>query len=279
MAAATPLDGDMSSTYLKKANLKRVKGIISENDFNKTLFPKRKSIYTYDGFLEAVAKYEKFCGENHLDNTTDDEACKIELSTLFAHFAQESGYHGGTIKVKGKNVEEWQQGLYHIHEDGCPKENDAHCNYRSGSDSWATTAYPMPDGMQYYGRGPFQLSWNYNFGEFSEMLGTSTYDGKTTLLNNPSKVETDSVVIMEAALWFYMTPQSPKPSMHQVVTGQFTPNTHDTAAGITNGFGATISIINGAKECDQCSDTTKVGDYTWKVLRDEKSGNKASYKK
>jgi hypothetical protein len=52
--------------------------------------------------------------------------------------------------------------------------------------------------------------------------------------------------------------------MHQVATGQFTPNTHDTGAGITNGFGATISIINGGKECDQCSDTTVVGGYTWK---------------
>jgi len=34
------------------------------------------------------------------------------------------------------------------------------------------------------------------------------------------------------------------------MTGQFSPNAADTAAGITNGFGATINIINGAKECD-----------------------------
>lgn len=55
---------------------------------------------------------------------------------------------------------------------------------------------------------------------------------------------------MESALWFYMTPQSPKPSMHQVVTGSFVPNESDIAAGISNGFGATINIINGLKECN-----------------------------
>jgi chitodextrinase len=201
LAAATPLEGDMSGTYETKANVIRVKGIMSEDDFEDTLFPKRNSIYTYDAFLEAIAKFDKFCNENHLGDTVDDdEACKIELSTLFAHFAQESGYHGGTIKIDGEDVEEWQQGLYHVHEDGCPDDKgvvDEHCKkYRSGTGHWATDAYPMPAGVQYYGRGPFQLSWNSNFGEFSEMLGESTYDGKTTLLNNPGQVETDSVKII-----------------------------------------------------------------------------------
>jgi hypothetical protein len=178
MTGATPLDGDLSTTYKTKTNVIRVKRLVTKSAFENTLFPKRNTIYTYEGFLEAVAKYPKFCDENHLTGVTDDDACRTELSTLFAHFAQESGYHGGRIQINKKNVEDWQQGLYHIHEDGCPKVNDAHCDYRSGKDSWATTAYPMPAGMQYYGRGPFQLSWNYNFGEFSEILGKSTYDGK-----------------------------------------------------------------------------------------------------
>jgi hypothetical protein len=75
-----------------------------------------------------------------------------------------------------------------------------------------------------------------------------------TLLKNPGKVETDSVLIFQAALWFYMTPQSPKPSMHEVVTGYFTPNSDDTTAGITAGFGATINIINGAIECNKSTE-------------------------
>ena len=86
IASGTPLEGDVSS-YAKKANVKRVKKVMTKSDFKTTLFPKRNSVYTYEGFLKAVAKYPKFCGENDLDNYTDDEACKRELATLFAHFA------------------------------------------------------------------------------------------------------------------------------------------------------------------------------------------------
>lgn len=51
-------------------------------------------------------------------------------------------------------------------------------------------------------------------------------------------------------MWFYMTPQMPKPSMHDVITGFFTPNTVDLSENIHDGFGATINIINGGLECD-----------------------------
>lgn len=244
--------------------MKRVKSVMTKSEFEDTLFPKRNSIYTYTGFLKAVAKYPKFCGEENLSGYTATEACKKELATLFAHFAQESGKHDDTL-----TVEEWQQGLYHIHEDGCgageDKAGTSHCDYRK-STGWASTSYPLVDGVQYYGRGPFQLSWNYNFGEFSETVGDGKYDMKSALLSSPGNVETDSTLIAQAALWFYMTPQSPKPSMHDVVTGYFTPNTHDTAAGITAGFGTTINIINGAKECD-------------KTTEDARAANRISYYK
>jgi len=84
--AAMPLDGDLSSSYTTKANVVRIKGIISETYFDDTLFPKHTSSYTYDGFLEAAAKFEKFCGTDH-GWDSDDVACKRELATLFAHFA------------------------------------------------------------------------------------------------------------------------------------------------------------------------------------------------
>jgi len=37
--------------------------------------------------------------------------------------------------------------------------------------------------------------------------------------------------------------------MHEIVTGYFKPNAADTAAGITDTFGATTNIINGGIEC------------------------------
>jgi len=69
------------------------------------------------------------------------------------------------------------------------------------------------------------------------------------LLENPDDVMQDGYTAFAAALWFYMTPQSPKPSMHDVATGYFTPNSYDTSAGIKGGFGSTIDIINGGIEC------------------------------
>ena len=50
IASGTPLDGDVSN-YSSKTNVKRVKRVMTKSDFETTLFPKRNSIYTHDGFL------------------------------------------------------------------------------------------------------------------------------------------------------------------------------------------------------------------------------------
>jgi len=65
------------------------------------------------------------------------------------------------------------------------------------------------------------------------------------LLENPDQVHTDSFTVFTSALWFYMTPQSPKPSIHDVATGYMVPTDADLNAGIVAGFGATTNIING----------------------------------
>jgi len=54
---------------------------------------------------------------------------------------------------------------------------------------------------------------------------------------------------MAAGIWFYMTPQDPKPSMHDVMTGFFEPNDKDDQVNITATFGTTTNIINGGLEC------------------------------
>lgn len=61
-----------------------------------------------------------------------------------------------------------------------------------------------------------------------------------------------------------MTPQSPKPSMHDVMAGLFKPNDIDLAAGIKGGFGTTINIINGGVECGGATENKKAsnrGDF------------------
>ena len=72
---------------------------------------------------------------------------------------------------------------------------------------------------------------------------------------------------MAAAIWFYMTPQDPKPSMHDVMTGFFVPNASDLLGNYTATFGTTTNIINGAMECGNGSDkATSRGQYFLKWL-------------
>ena len=71
------------------------------------------------------------------------------------------------------------------------------------------------------------------------------------LLDDPNIVAGDGYTAMSGSLWFYMTPQSPKPSMHEVVTGFFKPNTADSDSNLTASFATTNNIINGALECGQ----------------------------
>ena len=44
-------------------------------------------------------------------------------------------------------------------------------------------------------------------------------------------------IAIASALWFWMAPQPPKPSMHDVVIGRWKPNTHDLRTGKEPGFG------------------------------------------
>lgn len=83
------------------------------------------------------------------------------------------------------------------------------------------TQYPCVAGKNYYGRGPLQLSWNYNYGAAGDSIG---FDG----LNNPDIVASDVDISFKTALWFWMT------NVHSVVD---------------QGFGATIRAINSI-ECD-----------------------------
>ncbi|KAL4616460.1 hypothetical protein ACB092_07G200600 [Castanea dentata] len=104
--------------------------------------------------------------------------------------------------------------------------------------------FPCASGQEYYGHGPIQLSWNYNYGQCGEAL-------ELDLLNNPDLVATDPVISFKAAIWFWMTPQSPKPSCHDVITGNWNPSSVDIASSRLLGYGTTTNIINGGLECGQ----------------------------
>lgn len=104
-----------------------------------------------------------------------------------------------------------------------------------------SSKWPCALGKQYHGRGPMQLSYNFNYGPAGLAIGVD-------LLNNP-----DLVVSFKTALWFWMTSQGNKPSCHAVMTGQWTPTVADIAAGRLPGFGVVTNIIN-AQEVGKVKD-------------------------
>jgi hypothetical protein len=74
------------------------------------------------------------------------------------------------------------------------------------------------------------------------------YGDVNVLLKNPELVA-DTWLNLASALFFYIYPQTPKPSMLQVMNGEWQPNAADIAGGRIHGFGVTTMVINGGVEC------------------------------
>jgi hypothetical protein len=189
--------------------------------------PGKTDFYSFAAFVAAATKYPAF-----LDQGTDTDK-RRELAAFLANCAQETS--GGWEGAPGGYFK-W--GFYFIREQGC----DGGCPQYSDS---SKKKYPPVSGRSYYGRGPKQLSYNYNYGQFSQ----DYFGDKEVLLQDPDRVARDSVLAFASALWFWMTPQPPKPSCHDVITGIWHPTHHDQQAGRLPGFGTTLNIINGGVEC------------------------------
>ncbi|XP_042517155.1 endochitinase EP3-like [Macadamia integrifolia] len=150
-----------------------------------------KNFYTRAAFLTALNSYPSF----GTSGTTVESL--QEIAAFFAHVSHETGV------------------FCYINEIGGASQN--YCDATN-------TQYPCVAGQGYYGRGPLQLSWNYNYGAAGSSIG---FDG----LNDPGIVATDVVTSFKTALWFWMN------NCHSIMTsGQ--------------GFRATIQAINGAIECN-----------------------------
>jgi chitinase len=172
-----------------------------------SIFPQRKPLYTYAAFVAAHTRFPLFCNEG-----TPIQR-KREAAAFLAHVAHETA------------------SLYYIEEIALSRCCDP-----------ANTTYPCAPGQIYHGRGPLQISWNYNYGAAGQFLGLD-------LLSNPSLASTNGVISFQTALWFWMIAQLPKPSCHAIMTETWTPTSKDKNAGRIPGFGMTINIINGGSEC------------------------------
>ncbi|MCK4227391.1 chitinase [Enterobacter asburiae] len=223
-------------------NVKRVEGIVKASDWE-YLFPLRAQAYTYSNFLKAVGKFPALC-KTYNDGRDSDAICRKELATMFAHFAQETGGH-----ESWRPEAEWRQALVHVREMGWSEGQKGGYNGECNPDVWQGQTWPCGkdkdgDFLSYFGRGAKQLSYNYNYGPFSEAM----YGDVRTLLEKPELVA-DTWLNLASAIFFFAYPQPPKPSMLQVIDGTWQPNAHDKANGLVPGFGVTTQIINGGVEC------------------------------
>lgn len=223
-------------------NVKRVEGIVKASDWE-YLFPLRAQAYTYSNFLKAVGKFPALC-QTYNDGRDSDAICRKELATMFAHFAQETGGH-----ESWRPEAEWRQALVHVREMGWSEGQKGGYNGECNPDVWQGQTWPCGkdkdgDFLSYFGCGAKQLSYNYNYGPFSEAM----YGDVRVLLDKPELVA-DTWLNLASAIFFFAYPQPPKPSMLQVIDGTWQPNEHDKANGLVPGFGVTTQIINGGVEC------------------------------
>ncbi|CAA6667733.1 unnamed protein product [Spirodela intermedia] len=164
-----------------------------------------KNFYSRAAFLQAAGSFSGFGTEGSADLS------KREIAAFFAHATHETG------------------SFCFIEENGGSSKD--YCDETK-------TQYPCVPGKGYYGRGPLQLSWNYNYGPAGRSIN---FDG----LGSPETVANDPVVSFKASLWFWMN------NVHwRIMSGQ--------------GFGETIRAINGDQECNSRNPATvnaRVGYY------------------
>lgn len=201
---------------------------------------------SYTTFLNLVARYPFFCGEKGVWPTIT-EACTREIATMFAHAAQETGQIPPPA-----GVEPWQASLYYVREQTC---YPATCvKYDTGKE-----AFGAPADAHFYGRGMKQVTYVYNYAGVSGAF----YGDVDPLVKNPDLVAQDAELVLGSGLWFLMSAQPPKPSMHAVMIGTYQPRA--AAAGIApaadgsvvDKFSATVSIINGGIECSPTDSEAK----------------------
>ncbi|VVB03263.1 unnamed protein product [Arabis nemorensis] len=143
-----------------------------------------KKFYTRDTFINAANTFPDFA----------NSVTRREIATMFAHFTRETEHFCYIEEVNGSSL------------DYCDENN---------------RRYPCAPGKGYFGRGPFQLSWNYNYGACGQSLGLD-------LLRMPELVGSNATVAFRTGVWFWMN--SVRPVLNE-------------------GFGATIKAINGM-ECN-----------------------------
>jgi len=192
------------------------------------------NFFTHDALVQAAKAFPSFANSGNIDQD------KLELAAFLGQTSHETT--GGWATAPG-GPQAW--GYCFKEERGC--ETGSCTGYCAAGNPCASQGFDCTcaAGQTYQGRGPVQLSWNYNYAAFSQYI----YGDASVLINDPSQVATNATLAYQAGLWFWMTAQNPKPSCHDAMTGAWQPTAADTAVGRVPGYGMVTNIINGGLEC------------------------------
>ena len=236
-------------------------GYIDSSTFN-SMFPHRNNdpsstassadTYTWDGLLTAATN---FAADGFLNEGSTEDRLR-ELAAFLANTSHETGNSNGGYELSnigtGIGNTRYDAGYYFQQEQYCAAGGSGYgydsCNYCATGNVYDYACEWLYDGGTkfddfYYGRGPLQLSWNYNYGPFSEYYYNGDAD---VLLYDPNKMLEDSEVAFASAIWFWMSARDGKPAAHDVMIGNYQA---EPANGRYPSFGMTINIINGGLEC------------------------------
>ena len=249
-----------------------------------------KDTFTLDAFKRAVLVYNTWASANNYKQFLNEGSLKQQAEEFIAFWAKSSRETSGSwssakepwiveTRINGESIIAWKGGLYWIEEIGYSSNADGISSAIAYVDS--ASSYVPEVGRSYYGRGVIQLSWNYNYGAFSEWLYNNAMmkeviSTKRMLLVKPNLVAQNGQLSILSGIWFWMTPQGAKPSSHDVLYGDIThisastqdrglPQTNDgTTLSVEKGstmdesvfayrLGTIINIVNGAIECNGAS--------------------------
>lgn len=172
--------------------------VVSKAQYN-SMFPDHNAFYTYDSLVTAMKAYPEFA------HTGTAAVRRREAAAFLANVGHETS---GLRYIVEQNKANWPTYCDTSQPYGCPAGQSA-----------------------YHGRGPLQLSWNFNYHAAGQALHVD-------LLRHPELVQQKPVVSWKTALWFWMSQRG---------AGSMTAH-----SAIVNGkgFGETIRTINGAVECN-----------------------------
>ncbi len=244
-------------------------------------------VFTLTAFKAAVVEYNLWAKANGY-KTFLNEGSKSQQATEFTAFWSKSAREtSGTWAnapapwiVSDKDAGTvWKGALYWTEENGYSTDVNGMSPAINYVDSGS--AFQPEPGRSYHGRGPIQLSWNYNYGAFSRWLFDNgmmkdVITEPDTLLKRPDYVANNGKVSMMSAIWFWMTPQEAKPSSHDVIYGDVTnvsqtsseqglpPRNDAGEVSVLKGetqdqsvmayrIGTVINIVNGGLECNNAS--------------------------